>query len=124
MKYALILSLALAWASPATAQHAHGQKGPQGGQMEDVAGVHVELLTSARTITLNVYDEANKPVSTSGYTASALVTSGADRETLALAPEGKNALKGEAKKAMDKGTTISVTLKTSGGKSGQVRFKN
>jgi len=124
MKFALAFAFALALASPAVAQHAHGQKGPKGGQMEDVAGVHVELLTSGSTLTLNVYDEGNKPVATKGFNASALITAGAERETIALAPEGENALKGEAKKPIGPGATVSVTLKTAAGKSGQVRFKN
>lgn len=124
MKYALLLGLALAWASPAVAQHAHGQKGPHGGQMEDVAGVHLELLAAGQTITLNVYDETNKPLSTKGFMASALVTAGSDRETLSLTPEGENRLKGQTKKPIGAGATISVTLKTAVGKSGQVRFKN
>ena len=124
MKYALLLGLALVFTSSAMAQHAHGNKGPNGGQMEDVAGVHLELLTSGQTITLNVFDEANKPVSTKGFTASALVAAGSDRETLSFAPEGENTLKGQTKKQVSKGATISVTLKTAAGKSGQVRFKN
>jgi hypothetical protein len=124
MKYALLLGLALAWTSPAAAQHAHGNKGPNGGQMEDVAGVHVELLTSGQTITLNVLDEDNKPVSTRGFTASALVSAGSERETLSLAPEGENVLKGQVKEPLSPGATVSVTLKTAAGKSGQVRFKN
>ena len=124
MKFALLLSLALAWATPAAAQHAHGtQKGPNGGQMEDVAGVHVEFITAGSTITLNVFDEANKPLATKGFAASALVTAGSDRETLNLSPHGENALRGDAKKPINAGATISVTLKTAAGKSGQVRFK-
>lgn len=125
MKCALLLGLALCLASPAAAQHAHGnQKGPNGGQMEDVAGVHLELLTSGQSITLNVFDEANKPVATKGFTASALVTAGSERESLSLAPHGENALKGEAKKPIVVGSTISITLRTAAGNSGQVRFKN
>lgn len=122
MKFTLILAAALAFASPALAQHAHGEKGPNGGPMEDVAGVHAELVTSGTTITLNIFDEATKPLSTAGYSASALVVAGAERETVALAPAG-NSLKGEAKKAVAKNATVSVTLKTAAGKSGQVRFK-
>src|SRR5262245_1533790 len=96
MKYALLLSLALAWTSPEFAQHAHGSKGPNGGPMEDVAGVHAELLTSGAVITINIFDEGNKPVATRGFAASVLVTFGSDRQTLTLAPHGENALRGEA----------------------------
>ena len=123
MKHVLAIIAALAFATPAVAQHAHGQKGPNGGQMEDVAGVHVELVTTGTAVIVNVYDENNKPVATKAFTASVLITSGPDRETLALVPQGENSLKGEAKKPISKGATVSVTLKTATGKSGQARYK-
>ena len=124
MKYVLMILGALVLAVPALAQHKHGeQKGPNGGVMEDVAGVHAELITSGNTVTINIFDEANKPVATKGFTASALLVNGADRETITLAPSGENALKGDAKKAVAKGAAVSVTIKTAAGKSGQARFK-
>lgn len=124
MKYILALIVGLTLATPTVAQHAHEtQKGPNGGQIEDVAGVHAELLISGNRITINVFDEASKPVSTKGFTASALVVIGSDRETLTLLASGENALIGEAKKAIAKGATVSVTLKTAAGRSGQARFK-
>ena len=121
----LLLAAGLAatcFAAPAAAQHAHGSKGPNGGQLEDVAGVHAELLTSGNTITINVLDEGNKPVATEGFAASALVVRGSERETVALAPAGEAALKGDAKKPVA-GAAITVTLKTAAGKTGQARFK-
>lgn len=123
MRYALALIAALAFAGPAAAQHSHGaQNGPNGGQMEDVAGVHAELVTSGNTITINIFDESNKPVATTGFSGAALVVRGSERETVTLAPSGQNALKGDAKKAAN-GAAITVTLKTAAGKSGQARFK-
>lgn len=124
MKYILALVATLVFCASAVAQHAHGSKGPNGGQMEDVAGVDAELLISGNTVTLNIFDEGSKPVPIKGFTASALIVLGSDRETLTLTPSGENALKGEAKKTIGKGATISVTLKTAAGKSGQARFKN
>jgi hypothetical protein len=91
--------------------------------MEDVAGVHAELLISGNRITINVFDEANKPVPTKGFTASALIVLGSDRETLMLSASGENALTGDAKKAVAKGATISITVKTAAGRSGQARFR-
>lgn len=123
MKYILAVFAALAFSVPAAAQHAHGQKGPNGGVMEDVAGVHAELLVSGNTLTINILDESNKPIPTKGFSASALVVSGPDRETLTLATSGEHALKGETKKPIAKGATVTVTLKTAAGKSGQARFK-
>jgi hypothetical protein len=122
-KYALALAASLAFASPAVAQHSHGSKGPNGGLMEDVAGVHAELLTSGNTITVNVLDEGGKPVATKGFTASALVIRGSEREPVQLAPTAENVLKGESKAAIDTNATVLLTIKTAAGKSGQARFK-
>ena len=124
MKYALALVFAFALTSSAVAQHAHGaQKGPNGGVMEDVAGVHAELVTSGTTVTIIIFDEAVKPVATKGFTASALVVRGPERELVSLAPAAENELKGDAKKSVGTGAVITVTLKTAAGKSGQVKFK-
>ncbi len=122
IKYALAFAAVFALASPAVAQHAHGSKGPNGGLMEDVAGVHAELLTSGSTITVNIFDEDNKPVATKGFSGSALVVRGTDREPVTLTA-GDNALKGDAKAAVGANATVLVTLKTAAGKSGQARFK-
>ena len=50
MKFVLALIAALAFAAPAAAQHKHGadHKGPNGGPVEDVAGVHAELVVERR----------------------------------------------------------------------------
>jgi hypothetical protein len=122
MKYILALLATVSLSGLAAAQHTHGAKGPNGGQMEDVAGVHAELVTSGNTITINVFDESNKPIGTKGFIASALVSRGPERETVALVPSDEVALKGEAKKPVT-GAAITVTLKTAAGKSGQARFK-
>ena len=79
-------------------------------------------MTSGNTITINVFDEGNKPVATTGFSGAALVVRGSERETVTLAPSGDNALKGDAKKAAG-GAAITVTLKTTAGKSGQARFQ-
>ena len=122
MKYVLALIATIALTELAAAQHAHGGKGPNGGQMEDVAGVHAELLTAGSTITVNVFDEGNNAVSTNGFRASAMVVRGSEHETVSLTPLAENALKGDAKNAVA-GAAITVTLRTAAGKSGQARFK-
>ncbi len=122
MKKILLVASALLFAAPAMAQHVH-QKGPNGGPMEDVAGVHVEMTTSGKVLTFHILDDANKPLSTSGYSGSALLTAGSERETLPLTASG-HTLKGEAKADIAKGAAVSITLKTADGKSGQAKFKN
>ncbi|MBC9879964.1 MAG: hypothetical protein E6614_34090 [Bradyrhizobium sp.] len=122
MKLALLLIAALSFAVPAFAEDY--EKGPNGGLMLDVAGVDAELLTAGNTVTINVFvPNTPKPVSTKGFTAAALIASGGSRETLPLVPQGENSLKGDAKNPIAAGATITLTIKTAEGKSGQAKFK-
>ncbi|UGV24666.1 hypothetical protein E0H22_02580 [Rhodopseudomonas boonkerdii] len=122
MKYALLLIATILFAAPASAEEY--EKGPNGGQMLDVAGVDAELLTAGNTITINVFvPNTPKPVPTKGFTAAALIVGGGGRETLPLVPQGENSLKGDAKTPIAAGATITLTLKTAEGKSGQAKFK-
>jgi hypothetical protein len=122
MRFVLAILAALSMASPAFAEEY--EKGPSGGLMLDVAGIDAELLTSGNTVTINVFEPFKpKPVSTKGYTAAVLIIGGVGRETVTLSPQGENSLKGDAKNPISTGATITLTIKTAEGKSGQVKFK-
>jgi len=122
MRFVLAILSVLSMASPALAEEY--EKGPNGGLMLDVAGIDAELLTSGNTVTINVFEATNpKPVSTKGYTAAVLIVSGSNREPLTLTPSGENSLKGDAKSPIATGATITLTIKTAEGKSGQAKFK-
>lgn len=122
MRLVLAFIAALTFAVPAVAEEY--EKGPHGGLMLDVAGVDAELLTSANSVTINVFDPKNHtPIATKGYSAAVLIAGGAARETVALAPQGENSLKGEAKATIPPEATITLTIKTAEGKSGQAKFK-
>lgn len=120
----IVIAVALTlWASLANAQHSHGStKGPNGGPMQDVAGVHAELVVSGSTVTINLLDESNKPTSAKGFSGSVLIVSGSARETVQLAVTGDSALKGEAKAPLASGAAVTLVLKNAAGKSGQVKF--
>src|ERR1700687_2873546 len=122
MRFVLAVLAFLSMVAPAFAEEY--EKGPNGGLMLDVAGIDAEVLTSGKTVTINVFEAFKaKPVSTKGYTAAVLIVSGAGREPLTLSPSGENSLKGEAKKPVPSEATITLTIKTAKGKSGQVKFK-
>lgn len=122
-KIMFMAAAAFLFASPAIAQHKHGEtKGPNGGPVQDIAGVHAEFVASATSMTFNILDEGNKPVSAKGYTGSVLIVSGSERETVQLVA-ADTAMKGEAQKAIPPGAAITLQLKTETGKSGQARFK-
>lgn len=123
MKILLAVALSLSLVGSAMAQHKHGaHKGPNGGPVEDVAGVHAEFVTSGNSVTFNILDENNKPISAKGMTGSVLIVSGTEKETVKLSEVGDNALKGDTKKAVAPKSSITLMLKTPGGKSGQARF--
>jgi len=122
MSRILLMLAALIFVLPVAAEEY--EKGPNGGLMLDVAGIDAELMTSGATVTINVFKAFSPtPVSTKGYSAAVLITGGAGRETVALAPSGENSLKGDAKSVIAPGATITLTIKTAEGKSGQVKFK-
>ncbi|MGJ4899154.1 hypothetical protein ACQR2B_29285 [Bradyrhizobium oligotrophicum] len=122
MKYALLLIATFLFSAPASAEDY--EKGPNGGLMLDVAGIDAELLTAGNTVTINVFEAFKaKPVSTKGYVGAVLITSGSARETVTLAPQGENSLKGDAKNPVPANATVTLTIKTAEGKSGQAKFK-
>jgi hypothetical protein len=122
MRFILVLVTSLMLANPVLAEDF--EKGPNGGLMLDVAGIDAELLTSGTKVTINVFD-ADKPVPlpTKGYTAAVLIVGGGGRETVTLAPSGDNSLTGDAKAAIAPDATVTLTIRTAAGKSGQVKFK-
>jgi hypothetical protein len=121
-KFLAVVALIL-WSGIAAAQHSHGNmKGPNGGPMQDVAGVHAELVVVGNVVTINVFDESNKPTSAKGFSGSLLIVAGSNRETVQLAVAGENSLKGEAKSPVPPGAAVTLVLKNAGGKSGQVKF--
>jgi hypothetical protein len=122
----IILSLVAALllsGGTAAAQHSHGaMKGPNGGPMQDIVGVHAELAIAGNTITIHLLDEANTPTSAKGFSGQALVVSGGTREAVQLAIAGDSSLKGEAKAPLAPGASVTLVLRNAAGKSGQVRF--
>jgi hypothetical protein len=124
MKKFLIAAALMLWAGMAVAQHSHGStKGPNGGLVQDVAGVHAELVLAGDSVTINILDEDNKPILAVGFGGSVLIVSGANRETVQLAPSGDTALKGKAKAAIPTGAQVTLVLKNPAGKSGQAKFQ-
>ena len=119
---AAIAAAALSTGALAQQGHSHGDQGPHGGKMQDVVGVHAELIVSERTLTVHLYDEASKPVPAAGYTASALIGTGQSRQVVQLAPGTENTLTGTATGTLARGTSITLQLRNPTGRSGQVRF--
>ena len=122
MKALLLLTAMMMWGGISGAQQYDVVPGPHAGKMQDVAGIHAELVVDDRTITIYAFGEDSKPLNTKGYTGSVLIVSGGSRETVQLTPTGETALKGEAKSRLAPDAAITLVIKTDAGKSGQVKF--
>ena len=122
MKQALLAVMPSLWAVPSLAQHQHihaNTKGPNGGRMVDVAGIHAELVVDDRTVTLYTFDEDGQPLSTRGYTGSVLIVSRGTSETVPLAPVGQTALRGKAQTRPGPDASYTITLEAGPANSGQ-----
>jgi hypothetical protein len=86
--------------------------------MEDVAGVHAELMTSGNSTTFNILDEGGKPIATNGFTGSVLVVSGSERRS-----HKPLTFRRCNERRSQEATAITLMLKTQQGKSGQAKFK-
>jgi hypothetical protein len=123
MKKIIIAAMLMLWAGMAVAQHNHAAtKGPNGGPVHDVAGVHAELVMVGNAVSINLLDESNKPTSAKGFSGSVLIVAGSSRETVQLAVSGDSSLKGEAKATIPSGAQVTLVLKNAAGKSGQAKF--
>ena len=123
-KLVLTAAAFLMLASGAFAQgHSHGdKKGPHGGPIQDVVGIEAELVLADRAVTVHVYDEAGKPVPSTGYSGSVLVGTGQARQVVQLAPGPDNTLSGAAAAAVPRGAQVTLQLRSPTGKSGQAKF--
>jgi nitrogen fixation protein FixH len=113
MNAVLLVTAMLLWAVPSTAQHQHihvNTKGPNGGRMQDVAGIHAELVVDDRTLTVYTFDEEGQPLSARGYTGSVSIVSRGNHETVPLAPLGQTALRGKAQTRPGPDASFTIAL--------------
>lgn len=112
----LLLSLAAATLFTATpalagAGHDHGPK--YGGVVREVHHVAYELVAKPDSLTLHVNNH-DKPVSTQGATAEAVVYSSNAKTTVKLEPAGENRLAAKGSFKVGVGTRVAVTVTLAG----------
>ncbi len=135
MKTLKTLLVAAALTASAAAGWAHDDAtldktaSPHGGQLRMAGSYHFELVVAPASadarkapVTVYVTDHAGSKVATAGASGSVTILSGAGKATVALAPAGDNALKGEGvyKSAPDMKALVSIAL--AGKQAEQARF--
>jgi len=109
--------------------HAHKNKGPNGGQLREVGVYHFELVLKVEGKELKdteffvyVTDAKEQKLSTHGASGRVTVTWGKNKVAADLSPAGDNRLRGMAKLADDHDMRFLVTITLPGKKAEQVRF--
>mgnify|MGYP000887167671 CR=1 FL=1 len=102
---------------------AHGPaRGPNGGQMQDLAGSHVELVAKGSELVLYLFDAENKPILAKGAAATATVLATGRTETVTLVAGDDNAMRGNGSFTATPGMKVVVSLTLPGQRAQSGRF--
>ena len=102
---------------------AHGPaRGPNGGQMQDLAGGHVELLARDSELVLYLFDADSKPLMATGATATATILTAGHQETVTLVAGNDNAMRGHGHFIAALGMKVVVSLTLPGQRTQSGRF--
>jgi hypothetical protein len=102
---------------------AHGPaRGPNGGQMQDLAGSHVELVAKGSELVLYLFDAQNKPVPAKGAAATATVLAAGQQQTVTLVAGDDNAMRGNGSFTAAPGMKVVVALTLPGQRAQSGRF--
>lgn len=119
----LITALALAILLPAAALAHQPRPGPNGGLMVDAGSYHAELLADgSETVTLFLFDAADKPVESAGFKANAILVVNAKPARFPLEPAGGQKLVGKAPGPVAPGAKGAVQLTAPDGITAQAKF--
>ncbi len=121
MKSFFLVALILMGASGAAAHEV--DKGPNGGQLVDIPGHHVELVISGTDLILFLSDEKERPVSSQGVqNARAIVQDSGKTWTVPLVAIAPNKLGGQLTQPLTAGARIVMSATMADGKTIQARF--
>ena len=102
---------------------AHGpSRGPNGGQMQDLAGSHVDLVAKGSELVLYLFDAENKPVPAKDAAATAIVLATGQQETVVLMASDDNAMRGKGRFTGAPGMKVVVSLTLPGQSAQSGRF--
>ena len=90
---------------------AHGpEQGPNGGEMQDLAGSHVELVAKDNEIVVYLFDVENKPMPAQGVVATATLLAQGKQEIVTLQPAEGNVMRGRGAFMAQPGLKVVVSL--------------
>ena len=110
--------------APVTAQaQAHSHAAPNGGQVQNIASYHAELVVRGADMALYVTDKKHRKVDAAKFSATAVVLAkDNEQKTVELNPAGDGKLAGKADFAVDGRFRATVTLKSGSTEIGKGRY--
>lgn len=116
------VALLLVGATAPQVQAHDAASGPNGGQVIEVKGHHLELTTKDNEITLYLSDEAHSPIASKGASGRAVVLEGSKQASLALTPAEPNRLLARLEAPLSPGARVVVTARLVDGHDVIARF--
>ena len=107
---------------PMTALAHDLEKGPNGGQVVDVKGHHVEFTTKDNAIVVYLTGDKDAPIASAGAEGKAIVQEGGKASTIALTPVEPNVMTGKLEAPLTAGSKVVVSGKLSDGHEILARF--
>ena len=117
----ILVALSL-FALPMTVNAHNVVKGPNGGQVIDDAGHHVEFTTTGNEIILFLSDTADAPLSSANAMGRVIIQDGGKQAALDLAAAEPNILSAKLAAPLSPGAKLAVTIKLSDGHDVKARF--
>ena len=122
MKVKTLVLIATLTLAPVAAFAHDVEKGPNGGQIVDAKGHHVEFTTKDSAIVIYLTDEKDAPIKSAGAEGKAIVQDGGKAVTVTLTPTEPNVLNGKLETPLAPGAKIVVSGKLSDGHEILARF--
>lgn len=119
---AAVIATALMFASLTGAAAHDEDKGPNGGQVADSAGHHIEFVRSPAEITFYLTDESGKEIVSAGTKAKALIQDAGKTTPLDLLPTEPNKLTAKLGAPLGAGAKVVITAVMADGHNLQARY--
>lgn len=117
----MLLAGCLALAGPSAIAH-DVDKGPNGGQMIDVKGQHVELTVKGAEIVVYLSDKGHAPLASKGASGRATLLIDGKQSQVELAAAEPNRLTARAPVALPAGARVVISARLAGGNDIIARF--
>ena len=122
MRLKPLLVAAALCAAPGLAFAHEVANGPNGGQVTEVQGHHVEFTVKDKQIVLFLSDGNSKPIASKGASGRVVIQDGGKQLTVDLAPAEPNLMSAKLEAPLAAGAKVVVSAKLSDGHDIQARF--